>query len=302
MSLTKIIAVVGPTASGKTTLGLDLATKLDTDIISVDSMQVFKSMDIGTAKPTLEQRDQVTHHLIDIMEPGAPYSAGKFAQHAREIITKLDAQKKVPILLGGSNLYHRALTEGINQAPPASREVKDEVWSKTQEERYDWLCDIDPQGAALLHANDSARVARALEVKLTTGASLIQFQKAQDFEPSYDVFYLGRYWEREETYQRINERTIEMFDTGFVAEVQGLLDAGVDPSLPCMNSIGYKQVVAHLQGEMTLEEMIEDTQKKTRRFAKKQRTWLRAMEGIHWLENDQELEEIFPVLQEFLGS
>ncbi|MDX2469896.1 MAG: tRNA (adenosine(37)-N6)-dimethylallyltransferase MiaA [SAR324 cluster bacterium] len=302
MSLTKIIAVVGPTASGKTSLGLDLAAKLNSEIISVDSMQVFKGMDIGTAKPTAEQRKQVAHHLIDIMEPGAPYSAGKFAQHAKEVITGLVGQKKVPILLGGTNLYHRALTEGINEAPPATPEVKEEVWAKTQEERYDWLCDIDPGGAAMLHANDSARVARALEVKLTTGASLIQFQKAQDFTPSYDVFYLGRYWEREETYARINERTIEMFDMGFVKEVQGLLDAGIDTTLPCMNSIGYKQVVAHLAGEMTVEEMIEDVQKKTRRFAKKQRTWLRAMEDIHWLERDQELDEIFPVLQEFLDK
>lgn len=306
-SLKKVIAVIGPTASGKTRLGIDLANTFNGEIISADSMQIYRKMDIGTAKPTLEELSQAPHHLIDLIDPQEDFNAGRFVEAADQVIDQLVEKNKVPVILGGTSLYVRALLHGIIKVPDASPEIRDKVRGiandKGRPYLYRLLKENDPESAAQLHPNDVSRVSRAMEVFWMTGKSIKNFQGEHQFQENrYDVFKVGCEWDRAELYERINQRVHLMVDQGLVDEVKGLLECGFSADLPSMQSIGYKQAVSYLQGEMSLEEMIVEIQKMTRRYAKKQLTWYRKDQSVHWLPKGVLNDETRSLIKEFLKA
>jgi len=303
--LLKIIAIIGPTASGKTSLGIQLANLYSGEIISADSMQIYQYMDIGTAKPTPEELQAAPHHLIDIIPPDAPFNAGMFVEYADRAIQMIKQQDKIPIVLGGTSLYVRTLIDGMIGAPEAPPDIKkkiqQDIEAKGLEYCHQQLKVLDPESALELHVNDISRIVRALEVYLTTGQSIKTLQKEHRFQDlRYQAFYIGLDWPREVLYQRINERVKIMVQQGLIEETEGLLKKGYSKKLPALNSIGYRQAGLYLEGKMTEDEMIADIQQKTRRYAKKQMTWYRKKSEIHWLEGNQLNPEIQSAIAEFL--
>lgn len=286
MSQIPLLAVVGPTASGKTALGIKLAQHLQSEIISIDSMQVYRTMDIGTAKPTQKEQAQATHHMIDIRNPDEPINAGDYREIASKIIATLHEQKKIPVLVGGTGLYMRALTGGLIETPEIPGDIHEEVWNAFREQGlktcYERLSVLDQDAANQLHPNDSTRILRALEVRLATGKSIKSFQKQHQFNHSpYKVTYLAIDWDRQILYDRINQRVLLMVEEGLIEETETLLNKGFSPDLAALKSIGYLQAVQFLQGKMSKDQMIADIQQKTRRYAKKQLTWNRRNEEIN---------------------
>ena len=302
----KLIAILGPTASGKTALSVELAKALQTEIISGDSMLVYRGFDIGSAKPTMAERQGVPHYLIDICEPDETYSVPLFQQQAQGIIHELNDKGEIPILAGGTGLYAKALLENyqFNETGThvdfrkkmealAEKEGLEAVFALLQKE--------NPQAAALVDAKNPRRVIRALELahfgetisreksfseNAGTAGNTEHTEAAEDLQKNlfYDAFVIGLWWERAKLYERINKRVDIMFNSGLEEEVRGLLAAGVTRAMPAMKGIGYKETAAYLQGEMTREEAIEEIKKGTRRFAKRQLTWYRKMKYIHWYE------------------
>lgn len=305
--LLKVIAIIGPTASGKTSLGIRLANLFKGEIISADSMQIYQYMDIGTAKPTQEELQAAPHHLIDIIPPDYPFNAGLFVEKADRAIRKINQQNKIPIILGGTSLYVRALIDGMIGAPEASADIKLKIQQDLEEKGLDYcyqqLKILDPESASELHVNDISRIVRALEVYLTTGQSIKALQKKHQFQDRrYRAFYIGLDWPRDILYQRINERVKIMVQQGLISETEELLKKGYDKKLPALNSIGYRQAVLYLEGLVTQDEMIADIQRKTRRYAKKQVTWYRRNSEIHWLKGNQLNPEIQKEIVEFLKT
>lgn len=303
----RIIAVIGPTASGKTEVGLELARQIGGEIVSVDSMQIYRWMDIGTAKPPREMRAEVPHHLIDILNPDQPYNAGQFAEDADRVIAALQAKGRPAILLGGTNLYLRALVHGIIPVPEISETVQLEVdeMLKTRglPRCYAALQTLDPESAAKLHPNDVSRIVRALCVVKETGHSIQSFQRAHGFkEDRYPVCYVGTRWPREILYERINRRVPEMVEAGLIEEAESLLWRGYSSDLPALQSIGYKQAFDYLNRVTGLESMIADIQQKSRHYAKKQLTWYRNRSDIHWLEGNTVHERDLQRVQRFLDG
>ena len=289
MSVPNLIAVIGPTASGKTRLGINLAKILNAEIISVDSMQIYRQMDIGTAKPTKQELSTIPHHLIDILEPDLPYNAGLFVRDATSKIDELKRKGKRIILLGGTNLYLKALINGIIDIPDTPQKIKDKIQLKLSSDGvgfcYNWLADLDKKSADKLHYNDVSRIVRALEVILTTGQSICDLQLDHGFKKDrFNVYYLGNQLDRKELYRRINQRVDLMLEQGLMKEVEKLRSNGFATSLPSMNSIGYKQVNAHLNGTLSYQSMVDEIKLKSRRYAKKQLTWCKKISPVNWLE------------------
>ncbi len=303
----RILAVVGPTAAGKTEIGITLAKETNGEVISVDSMQIYRGMDIGTAKPSPEMLSAVPHHLINILNPDQVYNAGMFAEDADRVIGELHRSGKTPVLVGGTGLYFRALINGIIDVPEISEEIRSRVRSLVSEqgvlECYRQLNELDPKSAELLHPNDVSRVSRALEVFWETGSSIKDFQEDHKFrQQRYDVYYVGVHWPREILYERINNRVHIMVEQGLIAETKDLLEMGYDENLPSMNSIGYKQSVAFLKGDISEEEMIADIQQKSRHYAKKQLTWYKKDTNVHWLKDNHLYNEDLKQIKQFLNS
>jgi len=297
--LARLIALVGPTGSGKTAWGLELALALGAEIISVDSLQVYQGMDIGTAKPSLAERALVPHHLIDILTPDQAYNAGRFAHDASAALTGILQRGRPALLLGGTHLYHQALIQGMVEAPEASAVTKARVAALgPSPARYQALTQADPETAARLHPNDVARVTRALEVAWETGIPLTEWRRQQR-PPRHEVMYLAPWWPREQLYQRINQRCQAMLERGLLQETQGLLNQGYAPSLPPLRSLGYLQAVAHLQGKINQETMLSQMQQKTRHYAKKQLTWLHKL-PLHNLMPEQRVSEVLPLITKYL--
>ncbi len=285
----RVIAVIGPTAAGKTGLGINLARETGGEVISVDSMQIYRWMDIGTAKPSPDQLSLVPHHLIDILNPDQEYNAGMFAGDADGIIKTLCHERKTVVLVGGTGLYLRALVHGIIEVPEISKEIRQEVRNLAAElgvnECHHRLCELDPRSAEKLHPNDISRISRALEVVLETGNSIQDYQLQHRFQQQrYEVLYVGASWSRDTLYDRINRRVLQMVDEGLVEETRSLLKMGYDENLASMNSIGYKQALSYIKGRMTKDEMIADIQQKSRQYAKKQITWYKKDRSIHWID------------------
>ena len=300
MSKERLIVILGPTAVGKTNLSLQLAAKLQTEIISGDSMLVYRGFDIGTAKPSAEERCGIKHHLIDILSPEENFSVSDFQQRAAQCITAVNAQGKIPVLAGGTGLYIKSLVEGYE----FNRFAGDDEYRATLERLagekgkayvHDMLAAVDPQTAARLHVNDFRRVVRALEVYHLGGEKISQ-KKAPQPDLLYDAYFVGLTRPRPELYERINKRVDLMLSAGLLTEVKSLLASGINREAQAMKGIGYKEPAAYLAGEMSYEEMTDLIKKSTRHFAKRQLTWYRKMPYIHWYDvsshTEQELLEI----------
>ena len=293
-----VLAIVGPTATGKSALGMALAERLGGEILNADALQVYRGFDIGTAKPGAEERARVPHHLIDILEPHEPYSAGEFARRARETIAEIEGRGRLPIVVGGSGLYLRALFQGISPLPPGDPEVRQRLRERLTEEGLPALVQelwrLDPPTAARLKPGDTQRVLRALEVALVAGRPLSAFLTEQPFGAQrIAAINVGLTVPRSILYDQIAGRVARMVEGGWVEEVAGLLRQGLSPDLPAFQAIGYRQLVRHLRGDGSLDEAIGETVKATRRFAKRQETWFRKESDVTWF-SAQELEERIP--------
>lgn len=304
----KLIVILGPTAVGKTALSISLARKLQTEIISGDSMLIYKGMDIGTAKPTKDEQAGIVHHMIDILEPQAEFSVTQFKAMAATRIAALNQQGKIPILAGGTGLYVKSLLEDycFNKTP--GDEAYRQSLEKLAEDKgkayvHDMLAAVDPAAAARLHINDFRRVIRALEVYHMGGEKISQ-QKAAAGELLYNVYVVGLNRDRSQLYERINQRVEKMFAAGLVEEVKALLAAGFTRDCQAMQGIGYKEVAAHIAGESSLDETVETIKKSTRHFAKRQLTWYRRMPYIHWYDvgNTSDAELLAAVYEDIAGE
>lgn len=284
----KLVAIVGPTATGKTELSLELAEQFHGEIISGDSMQVYRGMDIGTAKAAPHELARVPHHLIDIISPAEEYSVALFQQSATRLITEINQRGRLPFLVGGTGLYIESVTHRFQFSQSAQDpELRDRLQRIAETEGVESLharlAAVDPITAERLHPNDVKRVIRALEIYENTGCKMSDYQIRAEQSP-YDLVMIGLTMERKILYQRINERVDRMIEAGLVEEVRRLLDQGYSPSLTSMQGLGYKELIPYLYGEITLEKAIQDIKKRTRHFAKRQLSWFRRMKEIQWFD------------------
>ena len=288
-----IICICGPTASGKTGLSVALAKKLDAEIVSCDSMQIYRGMDIGTAKPDAAEMAGVPHHLLDVADPGEDFSVGRYVKLADAAIADIRSRGKTAIVCGGTGLYMDSLVKGETFAAP-SRPVQREYVEHIAEEKgmqflYDMLRDADPDTAEKLHVSDRKRIVRAMEVFLITGMPL-SYHNAQSKlrPPKYDPLWIGLSCRnRQKLYARVDARVDEMMAQGLETEVRMLLDRGVDPATTAMQAIGYKELAAALRGECTVAQAVDRIKQASRRYAKRQLTWFRRNEAVHWLLADE---------------
>lgn len=299
-----IVVICGPTAVGKTALALNLAEHFDGEIVSADSRQVYRLMDIGTAKPSRAELQRVRHHLIDVAWPDEEFHAARFVDFAGEAIAGISRRDKRIFLVGGTGLYLRALTEGLLQAPSADQELRARLHDRADKEGspslHDDLARVDPETAARLHPNDLIRIVRALEVYEHSGSTISALQDEHGFNSQpYRTLRICPNIPRDELYQRIDRRAEEMFTQGLLEEAEALLRAGYDPALKALRTIGYRQAFALLRGKMSRLEALSDLQQSTRRYAKQQLTWFRRDESIIWLESSADFVTIRELIEEF---
>ena len=297
----KLIAIVGPTASGKTRLSVELAKELGGEIISFDSMQIYRGMDIGTAKPTMEERQGIVHHMLDIADPREDYSVSRFVEEADKLLQELLSQGKTVILVGGTGLYIDSLMKGLEFAPLPESGVRQELTRIAQEQGIEVLMDrlraVDPESAERIHPSNQKRVIRALEIYLESGKTMTQHNlETQQRPPKYEPLWIGLdYVNREALYARINRRVDLMVEQGLLEELQRLLAQGIPENATSMQAIGYKELMGYIRGECSLEEAKELLKQSSRRYAKRQRTWFRRNPKIHWflLEDEPNFEALF---------
>ena len=287
MDKIKLVVILGATASGKSKLALDLAELFSGEIISADSMQVYKHMDIGTAKPSRAERAAIPHHLIDVVEPDEEFTAASFRQEASRRMEEIRARGRNPFVAGGTGLYIRALTKGIFEGPEGDKTVRDDLLREAQlygrASLYEKLKEADPVSAERIHPNNLRRVVRALEVYYLARRPISDFHREHAFaERPYDTLFIGLEKERARLYEDIDQRVDEMMERGLVDETRGLLEMGYSPDLKPMGALGYKEVVAFLKGETTLEEATRLIKRNTRHYAKRQITWFRKDPEIRW--------------------
>jgi tRNA dimethylallyltransferase len=309
--MSKVLILLGPTGVGKTSTSLLLAKALNTEIISADSMQIYRHMDIGTAKPSPDERKYVPHHMIDIAEPWETYSTGKYIAAVKPIIEHLLREGRIPVVVGGTGLYIRAMTKGIFSGPSADWTLREELLTMEQEAKgtlYDYLKTLDPVAAEKITPNDTRRIIRALEVRFKGGARMSEFQKMLTQPLPCEFIKIGITRERKELYRLIEERVDAMITAGLIEEVKKVtgmikeaITAGpsdrekdniaVSPppslpvsSLPSMQAIGYKEIAQYFGDEMTLIEAVSLIKKSSRRYAKRQFTWFRKEEHIQWVD------------------
>jgi tRNA dimethylallyltransferase len=293
-----VLAIVGPTATGKSALGMALAERLGGEIVNADALQVYRGLDIGTAKPGLEDRERVPHHLIDILEPEERYSAGEFARRAREAIAEIQGRGRVAIVVGGSGLYLRALFDGLSPVPAGDPEVRGGLRARLEAEGLaplrEELGRLDPETAGRLGAGDTQRVLRALEVALVSGRPLSAWIGEQPFgAQGIAAVRVGLTVPRSILYDQIAGRVARMMEAGWAEEVAALLRRGLSPTLPAFQAIGYRQLVRYLEGIGSLELAVSDIVRETRRFAKRQETWFRKEPEVTWF-SAQDLERQIP--------
>jgi len=300
----KVIILLGPTGVGKTGAALLLAKKLDTEIISADSMQIYRHMDIGTAKPSRKERAFVTHHMIDVVHPWESFSTGRYISMIVPIIEDLHKKGKIPVVVGGTGLYIKAMTRGIFSGPSADWTLREELLSMEREKAgflYAYLKKLDPEAAEKITPNDTRRVVRALEVSLKGHASISEMQQKLTQPLPYDFIKIGLSRDRKELYRIIEERVDAMIRHGLMNEVKMVIDMIKEPSvnrelsspsplpvthypLPSLQAIGYKEVSMCLRGEIGPDETISLIKRATKRYAKRQFTWFKKEEGIHWVD------------------
>lgn len=288
--MNRVLVLVGPTAVGKTEIALKLAERLKGEIVSADSMQIYQGMDIGTAKPSAQEQQAVPHHLIDVVSPGEAFSVADFQKQARERIAEITQRGHLPILVGGTGLYVRAVIDHYNFIlADTDWELRNRLRQQAEEvglqALYYWLNEIDPVAGKRIHPNDERRIVRALEVYQTTGQPLSFWEQQVDMgSDRYDLQMFGLTRPREQLYDRINLRVEQMAKSGLVEEARHLLAQGLNERLIANQAIGYKELFAYLRGEETLVEALEKMKQTTRRYAKRQLTWFRADQRIRWLD------------------
>lgn len=292
--LPQVIVVVGPTASGKTDLAIQLAKKLNGEIISADSMQIYKEMTIGTAKPTMEERQGIPHYLLDFVEPNESFNVAKYKEMAEEKIEEILAKGKKPIIVGGTGLYVDTLVKGI-EFSQIERDEKycQELEEKVKEKGVDWLQEelrkVDKEAAEAIDKNNIRRVIRALEIYKVTGKTKTQLDYESVKGAKYQYYIFGINWKREELYQRINLRVDNMLKAGLIEEVKKILET-TGFSKTALQGLGYKEVVHYLDGKITYDEMVEKIKMETRRYAKRQMTWFKRNDKIIWLDGSKKEE------------
>lgn len=301
-----IIVICGPTGLGKTAVSIELALDLHGEIIGADSMQIYRYMDIGTAKPTFNEQARVPHHLIDIVDPDELFDAADFAKMAGEMIMKLHAVGIVPFVVGGSGLYIKALVHGLSHAGPADTDIRKRLKEAELLHGSGFLHErlgkCDPEASERIHPNDTFRIIRALEVYEATGMAISQYSKDHGFENRrFNVLKIGLHIERETLYDRINQRVDAMMEAGLVDEVKMLLNRGYSEDLKSMQSIGYRHMIDFIKGRITWEETVRTLKRDTRRYAKRQMTWFKADQEIVWAEPEQ-LDYIKEMIKNFLQA
>ncbi len=285
--LRKLLVITGPTASGKSALSMELASRLSLEIISADSMQVYRGMDIGTDKPPSEDTRRVKHHLIDVKDPDEPWSVEEFKSRAEQVVEEIGARGNLPCVVGGTGLYVRALVRDFTlvDAPPDwdfRRRMADLAKERGNQAVHALLKDRDEASWKALHPNDQKRVVRALEYFEATGQP-ISGRLSRSADSPYDLLLIGIAWDRQDLDVRIDNRVEAQFERGFVAEVEALIDKGYRDDLPSMQGLGYKEICLYLRGLLTLQETKDLIKRNTRRFCKRQFTWFSREEGINWV-------------------
>lgn len=281
-----IIAIIGPTAVGKTDLSIEIAKRFNGEVISGDAMQVYKGMDIGTAKILREEMQGVPHHLLDIKEPDEEYSAADFKFHVQKLVQEISEKGRLPIIVGGSGLYIQAALfdynfPDIKRDEERTEQLEKQVQEEGIEKIYKRLQQVDPKQAEKIHPNNHRRVIRALEIYETTGKSKSEWEMEQTFESPYNIIFIGLEMERKQLYDRINQRVDHMLEKGLLDEVKSLYDQGFKDT-QAMRAIGYKEFISYLEGKQSLNKAIEQLKQNSRRYAKRQYTWFRNKLDIDW--------------------
>lgn len=304
----KVVVIIGPTAVGKTKLSIDIAKHFNGEIISGDSMQIYRKMDIGTAKITNEEMEGIPHHLIDIKDPTESYSVAEFQANVRALISEITSRNKLPIIVGGTGLYIQSVIYDYQFSKQGSNDLIRMQLEKEVEERgiepiYERLRTIDPESAEKIHPNNHRRVIRAIEVYLTTGQTMSQNQEEQiEDELLFDVTLIGLTMEREKLYNRINARVDKMMRDGLVEEV-GTLHKQNIRNVQSIQAIGYKEVYDYLDGKVTLEEAVELLKRNSRRYAKRQLTWFRNKMNVTWIDmTDVDYEKKLKEIIQFIAG
>lgn len=289
----KLVPILaGPTGVGKTELSIILANQLNSEIVSADSRQIYKYMNIGTAKPPRPILEKTQHHFIDMLEPDKRYSAGQYGLDARNVIRDIFKKSRTPLVVGGSGLYIKALTEGFFRGDVHDSPIRRKLMNKLQKEGtgalFNDLMKIDPDSAVDIHPNNGKRIIRALEVYLASGEKLSELQRRKVPQPDFRFIKFGLTMDRNKLYERINLRVDKMFELGLIEEVKAILEKGYPENLNSLNSVGYKEVIQYLNGESDLETCVSEVKKNSRRYAKRQLTWFRADADIQWYTVDPE--------------
>jgi tRNA dimethylallyltransferase len=304
MDRPKLVFITGPTAVGKSGLGHRLAREVGGEILNADSMQVYRFMDIGTAKPTLSERQEVPYHLLDIIDPDQSFDASEFKNRARLIIQDLHLRRIPVLVIGGTGLYLRVLQRGIFSCPKPKSEIR-ERWQKAAiaygpDFLWTALKEADPLASSRIHPNDTFRLIRALEVLEMTGKPISEWQQwEQKTGQEYEILWIALSLDREVLYRRINTRTEDMMTKGFLKEVHELLEKGYGPELKSMKSLGYRHLTEVLKGNLDLKEALDRLRRDTRRYAKRQLTWLAKEKNLNWF-SPQEFDRIRSKIFQFL--
>ena len=299
-----VIAIIGPTAVGKTEFSLELAERLNAEIISVDSRQVYRYLDVGTDKVSPEIRKKILHHLIDVADPDQIYSAADFASQSSDAICRIRKRDRVPLLIGGTAFYYKALcgtlSEDLPKDPAVREELGEEIGARGLSELHSDLIALDPTAGEKIHCNDAVRIIRALEIYRITGKTPTWWYENQvKIDSAADIFYIGLIRERANLYKKIAERVRNQFSNGYPEEVEWLLAQGYSPKLPAMQGFGYKELVGYVQGKCSYEEAIEGDIRATKAFSRKQMTWFKHFEPAIWYDFDKyemskALEDVLP--------
>jgi len=306
----KIIVIVGPTAVGKTYVSVELAKKLNTEVISADSMQIYKGMDVGTAKVSNDEKQGINHHMIDLINPDENYSVSDFKDDAENIIDNMLSENKTPVIVGGSGLYVNSLIYDLDFGNAKSDNKLRDYYTYYYEEHgqdalYEKLRKIDPESAEKIHKNNVKRVVRALEVYDITGKKFSELntdiRKQSD---KYDCILVGLSMDRKILYERINQRVDKMLSDGLIEEVRSLLEKGYDKNLVSMQAIGYKEIIDYLEGNVTLEDAVNILKQNTRRFAKRQYTWFLRDDNVKWfqVEDVNEIDMTLDKINEYINT
>ncbi|MBI5188993.1 MAG: tRNA (adenosine(37)-N6)-dimethylallyltransferase MiaA [Nitrospirae bacterium] len=282
------IFLIGPTAVGKTQTAILLAKNLDTEIISADSMQIYRGMDIGTAKPSKDEREVVRHHMIDIVEPTEDFSVGEYLRRAREVIKELSGKGKIPLIVGGTGLYIKALTRGLFEGPKRDKEFR-RIMELDEEKHgkgylHNRLKEIDPLAASKIHPSDIRRIIRALEVYHSEKRPITELQENKTVSHGYNPMKIGLTMDRKELYRRIERRVDWMVSEGLENEVRALINRGCHEGMTSMQGLGYRHFLRYFKGEYGLDEAIRLLKRDTKRYAKRQFTWFRKEAGIEWID------------------